>query len=64
LLLAIQLPAAADDVVFNKSSLKYHCPTCVAAIRCTKNCVSIPRDEAIRRGGVACKICNAKCKQR
>ncbi len=55
---------AADDpiVSFNTSSLKYHCPSCEWAIKCTKNCINIKRSEAIKRGGVPCKICGGCCR--
>src|SRR2546423_77578 len=37
----LQLAAAADQkVVFNTKSLKYHCASCSAAKRCTKNCIT------------------------
>ncbi len=57
----IRLSAAADIVSFNTDSLKYHCPTCIWAIRCTKNCINITKIEAIKRGGVPCKVCGGSC---
>lgn len=56
-------PVAKTDetVSFNTNSLKYHCPTCSAARRCTRNCIDIKKSDAIRRGGVACKICTGTC---
>jgi|GEM_PF-603922 len=48
-------------VYFNTETLKYHCPTCRWAVRCTKNCISITLEEAKRRGGVACKVCGGSC---
>ena len=59
-------PAAAasrseDTVSFNKNTLKFHCPSCSAARRCTANCISISRSEAKKRGGIACKICGGSC---
>lgn len=54
--------AAPDEIVaFNTETLKYHCLTCRWAVRCTKNCVKIKKSEAIRRGGVACKVCGGTC---
>jgi len=54
--------AAQDEIVaFNTSSLKYHCLTCQWALKCTKNCVDIPKSEAIKRGGVPCKVCGGSC---
>ena len=64
LVLTAAITAPRDDVVaFNKSTLKYHCVTCKWAVRCTKNCVEIPRAEALRRGGVPCKVCGGYCKR-
>jgi hypothetical protein len=61
---ATTLAAAADDeiVAFNTKSLKYHCLTCQWAIKCTRNCITIKKSEAITRGGVACKVCGGSCK--
>src|SRR5436853_1577204 len=58
--------AAATDpteqkVVFNTHSLKYHCASCSAAKRCTKNCITTTLADAKARGGVACKICGGTC---
>lgn len=50
-----------DKVAFNTETLKYHCPTCKWAVRCTKNCISVTLEEAKRRGGVACKVCGGLC---
>jgi hypothetical protein len=51
-----------ETVAFNMKSYKYHCLTCSAAKRCTSNCIDIPRSEAKKRGGVACKICGGTCR--
>ena len=54
----------ADEIVaFNTQSHKYHCLECTWAKRCTKNCIEIPRSEAIRRGGVPCKVCGGTCRK-
>lgn len=57
-------PAAAEkkeqQVVFNVKSLKYHSMTCKWAVKCTRNCIVISRSEAIKRGGVPCKICGGR----
>src|SRR3977135_616152 len=55
--------ATADDqkVVFNTHSLKYHCASCSAAKRCTKNCIATTLADAKARGGVACKLCGGTC---
>ena len=53
---------SAEKVSFNTSSLKYHCRTCTWAKKCTTNCISITKSEAVDRGGVACKVCRGTCK--
>ena len=57
------LPARATDssVVLNTKTLKYHCPSCEWARRCTRNCISVSRAEAEARGAVACKVCQGRC---
>ncbi len=53
---------AGDEMVqFNTSSLKYHCASCRWALRCTRNCISIPLSEA-RRRGVSCSSCGGSCR--
>jgi hypothetical protein len=54
---------ATDVVTFNVKTLKIHCPLCSAAQRCTKSCVDIRRADAIKRGGVACKLCGGVCRR-
>lgn len=49
-----------QTVFFNTKTLKYHALSCSYARRCTKNCISLSRSEAIRRGGVACKVCGGR----
>ena len=44
-------------VIFNQHSLKFHDPNCVWALKCTRNCISVPLSEAIKQGGVPCKVC-------
>ena len=44
-------------VEFNTKSFKYHKPNCTWALKCTKHCISISKEEAIRRGGIACRYC-------
>lgn len=48
-------------VAFNTSTHKYHCPSCLHARQCTRNCIEIPRAEARARGGIACKVCRGAC---
>jgi hypothetical protein len=45
------------QVAFNTSTLRYHGLGCRWARKCTKNCVTIPLSEAVRRGGIPCKVC-------
>lgn len=59
--LAAEAPPAQEIVQFNAKTHKYHCPTCIWARRCTVNCVPLPKAEAIRRGGVPCKVCGGSC---
>jgi hypothetical protein len=51
-----------ETVAFNTKSLKYHCPRCQHARRCTNNCIEIKKSEAVKRGGVACMTCGGSCK--
>ena len=44
-------------VMFNRHSLKFHDPNCVRAQGCTRNCILVPLSEAIKQGGVPCKVC-------
>lgn len=53
--------AAEETVYFNVQSKKFHCLSCQWAKRCTRNCVKVSRSEALRRGGVACKVCGGTC---
>ena len=54
-------PAADQKVVFNTHSLIYHCASCSAAKRCTKNCITTTLADAKARGGRACKLCGGTC---
>ena len=56
--------AAQQKVVFNTRSHKYHCASCPAAVRCTRNCIVITLADAKARGGVPCKICGGTCRVR
>jgi hypothetical protein len=49
--------AFAYSVYYNTNSHKYHQHSCEWAEKCTKNCISIDHTDAIRRGGVPCKVC-------
>ena len=64
LFVAFSLNSAGNSeiVAFNKNSLKYHCVKCEWALKCTQNCIKITREDAISRGGVACKICRGVCR--
>ena len=62
LLLSGSTVASDDEIVmFNTKSLKYHCPSCRWAIKCTKNCIKVTKGEAIKRGGIPCKVCGGSC---
>jgi hypothetical protein len=51
----------SEMVAFNTSSRKYHCPSCRWALRCTRNCISIPLSQASQRG-VPCASCGGRCR--
>ncbi len=53
---------AEETVAFNTRSHKYHCLTCPAALRCTVHCIKIPKSDAVKRGGVPCKVCGGSCR--
>lgn len=64
IIIALPYPVAgspAEKVSFNTQSLKYHCPSCQWAKRCTKNCVTTTQADAEKRGGVPCKVCGGTC---
>ncbi len=64
LLTSVVIAADPDEMVaFNTKTLKFHCLSCQWAVKCTQNCVTIPRSEAIKRGGVPCKVCGGSCKK-
>ena len=50
-----------EIVIFNIKTFKYHCPSCRSAIKCTENCITVSKNEAVVRGGIPCKICNGTC---
>lgn len=56
-LLVLPAMAEAQMVAYNTSSGKYHHVACKWAKKCTKNCIMIDKQEAIKRGGVPCKVC-------
>lgn len=47
----------AEVVSFNTKTLKFHKPGCQWAQKCTVNCIKIEKKEAVKRGGVPCKVC-------
>ena len=49
--------AAGQTVFFNTKSLIYHHDGCIAANRCTVNCIWTSLSDAIKRGGRPCKLC-------
>lgn len=44
-------------VLFNTKSFKFHNPGCKWAKKCTVNCIKIKYSEAVKRGGIPCKVC-------
>jgi hypothetical protein len=42
---------------FNTQTSKYHKPSCRWAQRCTRHCIKIPVTQALKQGGVPCKVC-------
>lgn len=50
----------ADEVIYNTKTGKIHVAGCQWAKKCTVNCVKLERKEAIKRGGVPCKVCGGK----
>lgn len=57
ILILANTPVLADTVVYNTQTHKYHTPSCQWAKKCTKNCIKIDRQKAIRNGGKPCKVC-------
>jgi hypothetical protein len=49
--------AAERTVIFNTKSRIYHHDGCNAARACTVNCVTVPRVDALQRGGRPCGRC-------
>ncbi len=60
-ILAAPTLRAEEIVAFNTQTHKYHCLTCTWAIRCTVHCIKVSRSDAVKRGGVACKVCGGSC---
>lgn len=53
----LQASVFAEIVFYNTQTGKYHQPWCRWAKKCTVNCIKIEKKEAIKRGGVPCKVC-------
>ena len=49
--------AFAEDVMFNTKTLRYHSISCRYVPVCTVNCIKIDKKEALKRGGIPCKVC-------
>lgn len=47
----------AETVMYNTQTHKYHQIWCRYAAKCTVNCIKLEKKEAIKRGGVPCKVC-------
>ena len=54
---AVAATPVEQKVVFNTKTKKYHSASCKWAVKCTKNCITLTPSEAIKRGGVPCKVC-------
>lgn len=54
------MPCFAEVVVYNTKTGKIHSPSCKWAKKCTVNCIRIDRKEAVKRGGVPCKVCGGR----
>ena len=50
-------PLMAKMVMYNTKTGKYHNLRCVWALKCTVNCIKIDKEQAIKRGGIPCKVC-------
>lgn len=57
ILLISTAPVVAEMVLYNTKTGKFHNLNCKWAKQCTVNCIKIDRKEAIKRGGVPCKVC-------
>lgn len=53
----LSVTAVAETVIYNTKTGKIHTTYCQHAKKCTVNCVKIEKKEAIKRGGVPCKVC-------
>lgn len=47
----------AQTVVYNTKTQKYHQLKCRWAAKCSANCIKIEKKEAIKIGGIPCKVC-------
>ncbi len=54
------MPCFAEVVVYNTKTGKIHSTSCKWAKKCTVNCIRIDRKEAVKRGGVPCKVCGGR----
>lgn len=55
--LVVVLPSYAEAVYYNVKTGKFHSFTCKWAKKCTVNCIKIDKKDAIKRGGIPCKVC-------
>ncbi len=57
-------PAAVEQrsqtVFLNTRTLKFHSLSCEWARKCTRHCVRVSREDALKRGGVPCKVCGGR----
>lgn len=48
----------SETVYFNTNTLKYHCPSCQWAVKCTQNCISVSLEEVKESGVIPCIFFN------
>jgi hypothetical protein len=46
----------SQPVLLNSKTHRFHAPTCGWA----RNCIRITREDAVKRGGVPCKVCGGR----
>jgi hypothetical protein len=51
---------SAYTVAFNLKTKKFHSLSCKWAKKCTVNCINMDKSEAVKRGGIACKVCEGR----
>lgn len=57
LLMVLSPVVYAYPVMYNTKTHKFHKLDCPWAKKCTVNCIKIEKKEAVKRGGIPCKVC-------